>query len=191
MALTFCKALIKFHQISSNFYKFLGVAPEAGDDRFEVRISEASADCLAKLEDFKQNWAVPPTMTRGAKKMPAPVAVPGDIEADPKKRARRAVITKDAKDKKKDDKAKVPADDDQEEVLTENDIRRNNAGNEAIRKLVSQIFDLEAQAFPDNPSFAADGACQIKDAGARQLTRDDLVGKSAVVFDLMPLGFDT
>ena len=125
-----------------------------GSDSFKVILSKESADALARVER-STTWKVPPTMTRGSKKI-----MEEETDAD------EEAIGPDAQPKRKRRhtqkiKPKTSEVSMGEVEVETNDIRRSAPGRATIRKLMEELCQIDAEKFSSNPAFDSDGQCKV------------------------------
>ena len=142
-------------------------------------LSKESADALARVERIT-TWKVPPTMTRGSKKLmeeeaDADEAIAPDTQPKRKRRNTQKVKSKSCKVSTGDVAVDV------------NDIRRSAPGRAAIRKLMEELCQIDAEQFSSNPAFDSDGQCKVKDKGASALSLSEILDGSAAAFETMSL----
>ena len=179
---------------------FWGSPPTDGGGRFEIVLTEDSAEVLAKTENLTR-WKVPHTMTRGSKNAGTEAAQKTRTrvvtlvskfakKVEKSKAAKKKKAKKDKKEKKekkekpeKEDKESVPA----SEALGPDDIRRTPAGHAAILKMMESLFDLDVEKFGSAPAFNDDGTCRMKFDGAHTITWNAVYKASPKVFESMHL----
>eukprot|EP00435_Cladocopium_sp_Y103_P026569 s3829_g6.t1 len=174
--------------------------PSEGGGRFEIVLTEDSAEVLTKTENIKK-WKVPHTMTRGSKnagtepiqktqKRVIKLVSKFAKKVEKSKAAKKKKSKKEKKEKKekpqKEEKAgkkSAPA----AEALGPDSIRRTAAGHAAILKKMEILFDLGAEKFVAAPAFNDDGTCRMKFDGANKITWREVYKVSPKVFESMYL----
>ena len=121
------------------------------DDSMHFVLSEESANALANIPHV-DTWVVPPTMTRGAKKVvPEPMET---AELDKVKGVKSTIAIAKLAGKQRSSK--------QPTHQLEHEFRRSKAGQAAIASALEKVKKLDWNAFASNPVFNDSGACRMK-----------------------------
>ena len=160
-------------------------------------MSESSGELLAKVDGVKR-WRVQPTMVRGWKKVHAmPLSMgKGSVKAKLKKAtkvAKKVLKTKKANEDESDPKKKKKASEPKSHIpevksagdVTEDDIRRNADGHQAIKLLLQEIYEIDGKCFPSNPVFDSQGCCRLKFEGASSYTWSEVLEASPLALEAM------